>query len=778
MKYLSLGRRLLSVKRTMTSLAVLLTIGSSACFSQEIALLLGESGHNDEFKLAFERLGWKEPDKFECSAEGMKKFAENASKYDMIISVPLFNYDLKKNRGAKLLSKSDTNAEKVKEYIRNGGVMIFTDGSYSNVLDWLADIGPEFGGLTTGECTSSPWGVLGYVTNTEPIHPIRCFPNFITEGDSWPHFESIKPGSKWIPIANCSEGKPVCLYQKYGKGFVVLTCLRQLNYKLWENYYANCMLQKANLNVKSFKMTDMKPGPGTMDIQLSSPAPAGSSITLNIKDSKGREWSFTTNIVGTSCSLEYAVDARGEINSSLSVNSPAGEFTLFKRKAVIPELFEIFPNAYRGIISTKRRMDDVDFLVKFAPNEEDLTSADIELKFYDESSNLVFTAQTTSPTNHVEKLWIPVTLPKELNAGGYSLRATLSKGRIKAKSETSFEILAPRPAQAVIDEDNTFLVNGQPFFPLGIYHVDSDYDDVADIGFNTIQFWKWQVGGDKYGTPRGLHHAGARGLKCIFESNHWGEDIFKDNALTYQDHTSILMWYVADEPDEGAELNMRLVNNIYHKYDKQHPTFVNSCRPDLFPMHQRYGDVLGFDPAIKGSLHGVTNIIHWIKTAQAATDGRKALILVPWSTGNSDTRRHVAYAAIVHDIRGIVWYCWKQTGGGPVGIGLVREKDDQNAFKKFLPELKQLLPGLLSKDRRLFEEGDIHGIVCTNRDPRQRLIVMMNVSDKTVDADFVISEIEKARKIKDAITGKPVVIEKGVIKRKFKPFETLSLNWE
>lgn len=766
--------------RQIAAAAALAAVCTSACFGQEIALLLGKGGHNNEFDAAFKALGWKDPDRFECSVDGMKRLTDSISKYDMVIAVPLFNYEFGAKRGQRTLVKGDTDTGRIRSYIQNGGVFIITDGSYSNVRDWLAEVDPAFGGLTTGECTSSQWGVLGYVRNAQPVHAIRCFPNMITEGDSWPHFENLPPKSKWQVLAYCSEGKPVCLYQKYGKGYVVLTCLRQPGEKILENYYANCMLMRANLSVDSFVMSEFKPGPGSIELRLSAPPPAGSSLILEVVDSKNKTYSFSTNIVGQSCRLEYLIEARGEVNSALYVNTPKGKSKIFSRDSVLPQLFEVRPNAYRGVLSTKRRTDDVDFLLKFAPAAEDITSAKVTLEFYDSSSNIVHTQEITTPTNAVSELWVPVPLSKKLGAGGYAVRAHMSKGRINAKSETSFEILPPRIAQTIIDEDNTMLVNGQPYFPLGIYHINSDYEAVSELGFTACQFWKWQTGNDGFGAPIGLYQATANKLKCLFESNHWGEEIFKTCVSQYADHPAILMWYVADEPAEGAESKLQITNDAWHKYDKQHPTYILSCRPDLFPVHQLYGDILAFNPfGNKGQSSAVNNAITWIKQAKEATDGRKCLVIVPWGMQSDfNTSRYITYAAIAHDIRGIFWYCWSQTGGGPIGIGLSKNVESQKKFKGLMEEIKLLLPGLLTHKRRTFEEGDIHGIVCSGTGKDQRLVVMMNVSDKTVDSDFEIPEIIKVKKIFNALTGQPAEkIENGIIKRKFKPFEVMTLKW-
>ena len=626
----------------------------------------------------------------------------------------------------------------------------------------------------------------------------------MTDPDSWPHFLADEK-SPWQTITVCSEGNPVILYREIGKGCAVVSAIRQPSMKAVANYYAYSQLHKSGLTAKSFTMSPLRPGDGSLSIELAHEAPKGTSISFTIVNEKKKTATFSTNIVGTAVSLDFNVPFRGPIQASLLVNTPTGKNVIFSRQAEMPRLMEIGPNAYRGLLSTKRRLDDVKFPVSLEPDFEDLTLAKIALSVYDSSSNEVVSLETILPSNDVpRKIWIPVPLDKKLSAGGYRIDALLTKRgtrtakAIRATSSATFEIIKPRVAQTVVDEDGTFLVNGIPFFPLGIYHTNPDrYAEIAELGFNAQQFWKWHVGSDGYGAPLGLDKAAANKLKCLFESNHQGRHIYKQCANQFADHSAIFMWYVADEPAEGSEAFMTMANDTWHEFDKHHPTYVASCRPDLFTHHAKYADVFGFDP-----YPSYQTLIDWCRLAEKEIAPHQATICVPWAD-QSDIRmiRAQAYTAICHNIRGLIWYCWNQAGGGPLGVGIHNKPEAQAEYKKLLAELNEMIPALTSTTRRTFEEGAIHAIVVGGKkDWRKRYLIMVNTSDKEVKADFEVPELKgvknttapflpdvekkdaKGNVVKDR-KGKPVMVERpfelteGRVVHTFKPYDTFVIHW-
>ena len=87
----------------------------------------------------------------------------------------------------------------------------------------------------------------------------------------------------------------------------------------------------------------------------------------------------------------------------------------------------------------------------------------------------------------------------------------------------------------------------------------------------------------------------------------------------------------------------------------------------------------------------VGKTVDWCRLAQAATKGRQPLMLVPHAL---PTLRPVVYAGLVHDVRAIFWYCWKQTSGGKVG----KQKQDRNGHLLFEPPCEKLAgPGRIKR---------------------------------------------------------------------------------
>ncbi|MBO7654831.1 MAG: hypothetical protein J6U40_07895 [Kiritimatiellae bacterium] len=761
----------------------------------EVAVLQnGQGRHADEFDTAFTALGIQ-PLRFTDTSESLAAFFKALGGVEIVIVSPLFNWN------AGLAGKVDMSP--LREYLEAGGMIVVTDASYSPLRQLLDPVLPGVGTIRDGKCTSSQWAVNGHAANVEPVHPLRSFPNAVIDPDSWPHFDSVPTG--WTTIAVCSEGKPVIFCREIGKGFAVLSALRQPNPKAIENYCAFARLRRSGLAVKAFSVTPLRPGAGSLSLTLSSPPPPGVSLELEIVGPQGKTTRFTANLTSTAGTLPFSEPYRGPITASLYVVTPAGRALAYRRMAEMPPLMRVCPNAYRGILSTERRTDTVRFPVRFAPDRENLAGAKLSLAVFDASSNCVASLAEVLPTDGVPReRWVPFPLDRSLPPGGYRIDALLEKPashdapRIREVSSAFFEIRAPHEAQTIIDDDGTFLVNGHPFFPLGIYHTNPDaYAELEAVGFNTQQFWKWDLGLDGSGVPVNLNRAAGHKLKCLFESNHRGRAIYEDCAKRLASHPAILMWYVLDEPAEGSEASMTEANDTWHAFDRDHPTFLASCRPDLFEHHANYADVLGFDP-----YGNMEKVLDWCRRLEQGVGRHKATVCIPWAD-QTDLRlvRAMAYAAIAHNVRGVIWYCWHQAGGGPLGVGIHSKPETKACYKTLLAELRAIMPGLTSTERRPFEEGAIHGIVLGAPNAvGGRYVVLVNTSDRKVAADFAVPELARqnavslpcgkkvAKRDKEGGAaldkkGDPVMeedtlaIEDGHIRHVFEPYETLVLRW-
>ena len=778
-----------------------LCAGTAFADGVRVAVLRGRGDCDRDFDGALTACA-VEPERFACSAEGMKDFVSKLDNFDLTMVVPLFNYAGGKN----MLADDATDYAAIRGWIERGGVLMVSEANYLNVRGWVEKIAPEVKGLTTSKCTSSQWAVLGHVSNVEPLFPVRMFPNVISEGDSWPHFDEPPAGHAAQVMARCSEGKPVSLLFDLGNGSIILTSLRQPATETLENNLAFACLKRAGLKLKDFSMSPVAVGAGKLRMELEEAPKVSVTLELVVAPAAGEPKAFAAKFDGAVAALDYRISVRGAVTVTLNAVTPAGKLPLFVRKANLPDLVTLHSANYRGFVSTARRLSSVPFRMDFAPDAEDLHGAEVTVAITDAAGVVVTNgAVTLCATGEVAEAVANLTLPAKMPAGDYGVAATLKKGDLSFVATNALKVLAPRLAQCVIDLDNTFLVNGKPYFPLGLYHTVGDYERPAEIGFNSVQFWKWELKPDKYGMATGLYKVGSKGLRCMFESNHWGDGIWKWCVEQYSDHPALLMWEVDDEPSETCTEKDRICNAGWHKYDIQHPTSLTSCRPDLFPIQCQSGDVFAFDPygSKNTPFDAVAKTVDWCRKATVATKGRQPLMLVPHAfPADVGVLRPVAYAGLVHDVRAIFWYCWKQTSGGTVGVGLHAHPEHQTEISNLIHEVNVMLPGLTSAKRRSFEAGAIHGLVTGM--PRwwaEHFIILVNTTGETVEADFTVPEAHFRKALQRVFVGTVPVLDKegnhrknqrgqlmyeepyepiagpGHIKRTFKPWETIVYRW-
>jgi hypothetical protein len=723
-----------------------------------IALLLSPDGrHHDEFDLAIKTLGWS-ADRYPSTPDTMKSLVSRLHDYDVLLVGPLF--------GAPPPAED---SKAYRKFLEDGGMIAVTDGSYEGVRAWLTGINPTLGGLEAGKCNSSQWAVNGVTTDADPPHPLRFFPSQIAEPNSWPHFLKPSKDSRWQVVANCSEGFPVTLAQTVGKGLVSLSALRQPSAKQLANFYSCLLLSRAGLTLKSCLIPAAAVGKSAIRMQFSNNDVKNAlRLAYEVVSSDGNRQRFEKDISGTTFELPIHITQRGPITLRLLLDNAGQETLLFSRKAMVPALLTVKPNAYRGILSTERRLPAVNFGVELVPDEEELEGATVELTVMDPKGNAVAKAKSTIGKNGQALVYRqPVNLDNSLPAGNYSVRAVLvSRTASLAETAASFNILAPQPAQTIIDEDNTLLVDGKPYFPLGLYHVPpDDYAKVASLGINTVQFWVWHA-------PGGLDQAAAHGLKTIFEQNHKSEDIVRDAVRTFGENPTILMWYGLDEPAEGSYGLAEIMRSAYHQSDIQHPVYTVSCRPDLYAEQADFADVFAIDPYGKPA-----EVLECILKATATVNHRKPLICVPGVFGKEtpESLREIAYLAIAHDARGLVWYPWCQTGGGPVGVGLKNSPEQQAVIKQLCSEIHAIEPALTSPIRHPFvsTDGKLHGICCVK--PPQRYLLMVNTTPEKLESDVVIPASENVtQKFRDFFGKRDDVLSvtSGKFRIALEPYET------
>ena len=729
-----------------------------------VALLLSENGqHHDEFDNALKTLVWS-ADRYRGTADDMRKLAENLGNYDMLIAAPLFSPQPPGDDGKAFL-----------RFVEDGGLIAITDGCCLAGRVWLAGIAPRFGGLETGNCNSSQWAVNGVTVDASPAHPLRFFPERINEPNSWPHFHALPQGSQWQLVAKCSEGFPVTFAQTVGKGIVTISALRQPNAKQLGNLYACLQLSRAGIALKSFELPAPALGAGVLRLTFKE---TGAAEKCGFVYEVGQQ-RFEGDVTGATFELPYRITTRGPAVTRLLFTRGGQTIPLFERNVELPELLTVTPNAYRGILSTARRLPDVSFGIGLAPDQERLEGATVALAVIDSTGSRVAVTNATLPAADVPRAFRqPIPLAKTLPAGAYTVKATLTDTDKKqlADAETTFKILAPQPAQTIIDEDNTLLVNGTPFFPLGIYHAPPDsYRDIAALGLNTVQFWAWDIRTDEHGVSQGLTSAAAHGLKALYEFNHKSADICRDTARAHATHPALLMWYGLDEPSEGSYSLATAMRDALHANDDQHPVYSLSCRPDVFAEQAAFADVFALDPYGKPQM-----TLDWMTNAVTAVAHRKPVFCVPGSFGEepADELRASAYIALTCDARGILWYPWSQAGGGPLGVGLKNSPELQIVIAQLCAEITALQPALTAPTRHTItsQDGKARGLVCQS--DRQKTLLIVNTTSEKITAEMRLPATDATMTDFFKKSEATLPLKNGTARIELKPYETRVYCWQ
>ncbi len=758
------------MKRLIIAAALCACAALAEAASPRIAVVSGpDKRHADEFDLAIEKLGWKVSGRFVSSEASMKQLVEKLDSYDMILMTPLFNY-----RRPRVMPGDDRAA--YMKFLENGGMIVITEGSYGHVRDWVADLDPRFKGLEEGKCNSSQWNIAGRTIDADPPHPMRFFPWKIGEPNSWAHLQKLPKDSNWKLVASCNEGFPVTVCQRVGKGILYFTSVRQTNERQFDNFFANLQLARAGIELKSFSMPDPAMGPGKIEAVLSGTFEGTCELVYTVTNDKGREAVFSSKNEGNVIEIAYVHASRGKITETLTLKYDGKEVPLLTRSSELPQLFALRPNAYRGILSTKRRVKKVKFGIELEPYKENLSKGRVELSVWLNGETNVASETVQLSTNLVRRILHPMTLEKDLPAGNYKLKGKLFAANDDklAEAETSFKILAPRLAQTIIDEDNTFLVNGRPFFPIGIYHMSpSDYARGKELGFNTVTFWAWHEDYDSFGLSRGLARATAYGLRTIFELNHKGKNVVREKALAHRDNPALFMWYGLDEPSESSYAQAKMMQDVFHLEDEQHPVYTLSCRDDVFAEQAQFADAFGIDP-----YGNPDKVLNWTTNALSALDGKKPLIVVPasFSGTNPEIYRSELYIALAEGARGVLWYPWSQAGGGPLGVGLKNHPEMQNVVSQLCQEVRMLMPALTAVDRRSFTSKDGAIRAMYMNDGGVYTLLFVNSTANTVKAKMSVPGLGKWEcKMRDHFkkNGKAeFFVRDGVFEIELKPYET------
>lgn len=330
-----------------------------------------------------------------------------------------------------------------------------------------------------------------------------------------------------------------------------------------------------------------------------------------------------------------------------------------------------------------------------------------------------------SPVRNVEEptdLDFPVS---ELAVGNYDLCLRLL-GPAGKELQTATHRLVRVPddfqPRSMIDEHRRLLIDGKPFFPIGMYWSSINEEDVrvyAQSKFNCLM---------PYGSPKReqMDLAAKHGLKVIYSVKDWyagsgycpgfiksvddEEPNVRKRVREFRDHPALLAWYLNDELPQRFMPQLEAHQRWVAEEDPHHPTWVVLYQYREVAAYLDTFDVIGTDPYPIGRAPA-SMAAEWTAETFRQVEGARPMWQVPqlhnWAnyrqgeaaekqyrTPTFDEKRSMAWQCICEGATGLVFYSWydvKRNADVPF-------EEQWEGLKRIAAEIDSWTPVLLSID--------------------------------------------------------------------------------
>lgn len=316
----------------------------------------------------------------------------------------------------------------------------------------------------------------------------------------------------------------------------------------------------------------------------------------------------------------------------------------------------------------------------------------------------------------------------KLPPGEYPVKAVLLDASRTAAAEASLSLAIFKKMEmtplVAIGQDNTILVQGKPFFPIGIYEMpatEKAIKDTADAGFNLMQ-----AGGGGASTLRTVLDRAAKYnmmMWVVMSSNmdlssnvEARKKVMQDTVAAVGNHPNLLVWESIDEPAWGSQSADGLIAGyrFLRNLDGNHPIWTNHAPRNTITTLAYYNqatDIAGCDiypvpePQQQSDLPNKTIAVVADETDKsvASVNGRKPVFMVLQGFGwgelsggdkskavmpTFEQSRFMGYNAIVHGANGILYW----------GTNYTRKPSRFfSELKSLVSELKCMSPVFLAK---------------------------------------------------------------------------------
>lgn len=274
--------------------------------------------------------------------------------------------------------------------------------------------------------------------------------------------------------------------------------------------------------------------------------------------------------------------------------------------------------------------------------------------------------------------------------------------------------------RCTIDQHRRLLVDGKPFFPIGMYWSginEKDLDIYARSKFNCLM---------PYGSPtrEQMDQAERHGLKVIYSIKDWyagvqscpawlkavsdEEPKVRQRVRRFRGHPALLAWYLNDELSQKYLPRLAAHQRWVTEEDPDHPTWIVLYQVREVGAYLDTFDVIGTDPYPIGR-KAASMAADWTIETRRQVEGARPMWQVPqlhnWAnyrkvaagakrphTPTYDEVRSMAWQCICEGATGLVFYSWFDVKRNP-GVTF----DAQWAgLKKIAAEIDRAAPVLLA----------------------------------------------------------------------------------
>lgn len=697
----------------------------------------GQAAFKDEFDAAFKTLGWQVT-KFENIQA--KELSDRLGDFDMVVGGGVSNLDNAQDFAPY--------AAQWQAFLNRGGVVIATDASYTGINgQWIGGIDPA---LKTGSATCSAytkpspgtlvWSFVGGDPFLTTPHRLEIDLGAKT---NWAHLDNV--GAGWTAAALCADKKPVLIWRPYGQGLVMVTSYFRFSGQgeiaphMLENALTLARLQRRGLRLtRGFLDRNFyRLGDNEIGLAVVNTGQQEARVGLRVEATSGDRaitpaQTEAAVAPGKEADLHVALQlpARGKYQAKIVLSQQGEPVLTVNRELTVPELITVQLGRRHYFV------DRPTMGVPITPAEEIMGKLD----------RLRLTMQVRGPQQGdvisvpLERPWAAQLSLAKLPPGGYSLHTVLREGEQTLAEYDNPFTLHPE-ARVRFNEKNVCLVDGKPFFPLGMYHVAWSatkeqmlqcVEDLAAAGFNALHASCTNL--DTF--QEVLDRAQARGLKVIPE----GIGANSPALQRFKDHPAILAWNSGDEPDCWNVAPAQVLENIQaiHDRDATHPCYTTVANASLLGHYAGAVDVFSNDPyPLTGANTNLVAVANQTAQARTSVQGRKPLWMVPqcfgygdggWQVPTPAQERSMTYQALIEGANGLIWYTYDD-----VKFKVVEHPELWAMMRQLTGEIRQLTPVLLEPayDAKRFQagpEGCLRG--CAIRDGETLTIMVAHTNDK------------------------------------------------